>query len=423
MTETRAIRLAHRVLKWATCLYPPERRVWGEAILAEVHFAEDSGELSWWTFGGLMVALRAFFLNLLSKLFRGAFKHEPGFNPSGGGSPKMPWRLAIACAAISAALLCVPDFRQALATAPLVGKAWWTGNAFPSVETARWEKLGREAESRGDAATMAFVAMRLADRKAGHVEKAVETAKHAVSKDPGLTWTYYFVALPNHDRESRVMSNSYLLQALRQWDPDNALPYIATAEEQVSADAQKLGPPWHEWMDRAFAAPIYDDYSVRRWELERQVMRQQGINDPVSALTAMAQVRLPDFHLLRRYADLRFAEGAEAEHEGHWEQAAAEYRSVAEFSRRMRQRDLKEPTLRDFFANLLEGDSLKRLQPVLPRLGHIQEAQITAATIQERDREDAAFRREWAKTDPFFSSAARWMYVWGLLLGLQPCTL
>jgi hypothetical protein len=55
--------------------------------------------------------------------------------------------------------LFVPDLRQALNTVT----GLWRRAIVPVDETLRWEKLGREAEARGDATTMAFAAKRLSD--------------------------------------------------------------------------------------------------------------------------------------------------------------------------------------------------------------------------------------------------------------------
>ena len=80
-------RFAAGVLQWATRLYPPEKREWGEAILAESYEVTGAGPKLRWTLGGLNMALRAF----LSNLFSFGSK-RPGLDsgPQGAIAP-IPW--------------------------------------------------------------------------------------------------------------------------------------------------------------------------------------------------------------------------------------------------------------------------------------------------------------------------------------------
>src|SRR5580658_3613954 len=183
MAKTFASRITVRMLKWALHLYPPEKRAWGEAILAEADSTTELGAALSWTIGGLMVAFRAFFSRLIR---RPAAKNEPALI-GGQVPPPVPWKLAFTCLAISGGLLFVPDLRQALS----VTYSSWTSEFLPRDETAKWQKLGREAETRGDAEAMAFVAMRLPDASGDRFDDAARLADYAIAIDPSLTWTYY----------------------------------------------------------------------------------------------------------------------------------------------------------------------------------------------------------------------------------------
>jgi hypothetical protein len=57
-------------------------------------------------------------------------------------------------------------------------------------------------------------------------------------------------------------------------------------------------------MSKAFAAPRYDSYITRRFELERRVLREHGLDRPAVVMLSMAGYELPDFAIVVDYADL-----------------------------------------------------------------------------------------------------------------------
>jgi hypothetical protein len=126
-----------------------------------------------------MMALRSYFSNLFSKPFR---RRQGGSEPvflGSAGALQLRWKLVIGCWIVSAVLLCTPQMRQALSAVVPTWKAFFTGNfrPYPKEETARWQRIGREAEARGDAAAMAFAAMRLADPAGKYLDDAVRLAR------------------------------------------------------------------------------------------------------------------------------------------------------------------------------------------------------------------------------------------------------
>lgn len=416
--DNLANRIARRVLQWAVGLYPPEKRAWGEAILAEGDSATQLGEALSWMIGGLMVAFRAFF----SRLIRPAAKNEPALIGSAQAPSPIPWKLVFVCLAISGALLFVPDLRQALS----VTFSSWRAEFVPRDETATWEKLGREAEARGDAEAMAFVAMRLPDVNGDRFDEAVSLAEHAVAKDPSLTWAYYFLAQRRGDSRFHGSAHPELTQHLQEWDPRNAVPYLAEADEIASAhsadpqwrawpnvsvdppkqeDVARLrarDPRWLELMGRAFAAPTYDAYFDRRLNLDLQVMQRLGVMDPQRAVNAyFSGNRLPNLVHWREYAALRVAEGEEAERAGQWENAASEYWAVAQFGQRVCLGGKSDVEVELVIARGLQESAFKHLQPVLLKLGRVQEAQAVAYAAQlqhsENDEARALSRAEWQR--------------------------
>jgi hypothetical protein len=436
-SSNSADRIAHRVLRYAIRFYPAEQRAWGEAILAEADAITSLNTALSWTIGGLMVAFRVFLSHLVRRPFA---KNEPALLGPAQAPPPLPWKMALVCLTISAGLLFVPELRQAFSVTFSISHEILTHRD----DSARWEKIGRDAESKGDAAAMAMAAIHLADPRERHSEGAMQLARQAVGKDPTLTWIYSFLAQQDKGSPSRP-ADADLSHELQRWDPNNALPYLALAQEAafqyehephavdlaspagssdkylsepVLTQVHERGPQWRQWMDRAFAAPAYDDYIARRLDLDRKVTQQYAIVDPVATLAAATRMRSTNLLDLRIYSQLRLAQGHQAELAGHWEDAASEYWAVAQFGQRMRsttQRELGEGYIADLIANALQVDAFERLSPVLGKLGRPQEASVIAASAKEQRREESAFISDRERSGAFFGSSAWLVFVWAFL--------
>jgi hypothetical protein len=431
MAEPITSRIVVRVLKWAVQLYPPEKRAWGEAIVAEADSAAEVGASVSWMIGGLMVAFRAF----VSRLFqRPAGKNETLLAGPAQIPPPIPWKLAVACVAISGALLFVPDLRQALS----VTYSSWASEFIPRDETAMWQKIAREAESKGDAPAMAFAAMRLPSPEGERFDEAVRLAEQSVAKDASLTWTYYFLAQRRGDSRFHGSPHPELTQLLQEWDANNAVPYLAEADEIASAhsgdpqwrvwpnvsvdppnpeDIARLrarDPRWLELMGRAFAAPTYDAYFDRRLNLDLKVMQRLGVMDPQLAVDAyFSGNRLPSLVHWREYAALRVAEGEEAERGGQWENAANEYWALAQFGQRVCLGGKLDVDVELVIARGLQESAFKHLQPVLLKLGHAQEARVVAyaAQLQHAENDETRARSRSVGQRLFMFSVASGLWV------------
>jgi len=405
MADTAARRIMQNILTCAIRLYPSEKRAWGEAIVAESSSVTEFSAALSWTVGGLMVAFRAFF----SRVFRRpAAKSEPALNGPAQVPPPLPWKLVLVCLAISGALLFVPDLRQGLS----VIFSSWRDEFHPRDEAALWEKIGREAENKSDAAAMAVAAMRLPDPEGNRFDVAVRMAENAVAKDPSLTWTYYFLAQRRSDSRFRGSPHPELIQRLQEWDPQNAVPYLAEADEiaqthehdpqwrgRGSSKEEKIAhirgrdPRWLALMDRAFAAPVYGAYFAQRLDLDLRVMQRLGVIDPQLATTAyFSGDVLPSILNWREYADLRLAQGEEAERAGKWEDAASEYWAVAQFGQRVCLGHKGEADVELLIARDLQERSFNHLQPVLLQLGRTKEAQVVAYAAQLQHAENEEMR-------------------------------
>jgi hypothetical protein len=391
-----------------------------------------------------MVAFRAYFSNLFR---RSTNRRESMVVGPMQAPPPMPWKFAFLCIAASVALLFVPDLRQALS----VTYASWRGGFARYDESPTWERIARDAEKSGDAAGMAFAAVRLADAEGKHFDEALRLAQRAVAKDPSLTWTYYFLDRREQDTRFHGKRHTELLERLRAWDAGNAVAYLATAEEAARAykhdpnshkaddsaltpdedrslkepfrsEIRGFGPQWREWMDRGFAAPVYDDYLGRWLDLSRQVTRQYAVGDPIAALFGYWAMQVLDVNEMRVYVELRLARGDEAQRAGRLEDATSQYWSVAQFGQRMRlstQRPMSEGYIQDLIANEVQQEAFQHLQPLLRQMGRSQEAEVVAAEAENAIKERSAYRWESQRTDAFLSSSALLVQFWTGLLALS----
>ena len=394
MADSAASRIMQSILTRAIRLYPPEKRAWGEAILTESNYVTERRGALLWTVGGLMVAFRAFF----SRLFRRpAAKNEPALTGPEQPPPRLPWKLVFVCLVISGALLFAPDLRQGLS----VIFSSWRDEFRTENDTAMWAKIAREAESKGDAATMAVASMRLSDPQGIHFDDAVRLADEAVAKDPRLTWTYYFLARRKSDSRFQGSRHPELIQRLQSWDPHNSVPYLAEADEIAQTHEKDpqwrsrgsketridhiraRDPRWLALMGQAFAASTHDTYFARRLDLDLQVMQRLGVINPqLATLAYFSADALPSILNWHEYADLRIAAGEEAERAGHWEDAASEYWTVARFGQRVCLGHKGNADIEVVIARALQEESFKRLPTVLLRLGRPQEAEFVADAAQ-----------------------------------------
>jgi hypothetical protein len=158
---------AERVLRWALRLYSPDERAWGDAIKAESYLIVGFFPRLWWAMGGLITAFRSF----RARSWNFSKRTRTSCNRSQKPVAPLGWKRALICVVVSASLLLAPGVRQGLR---LVVNSWY---GFVEPDISPWRTLAREADSRGDASTMACAAMRLP------LEEAIPLAKRAVTKD------------------------------------------------------------------------------------------------------------------------------------------------------------------------------------------------------------------------------------------------
>jgi hypothetical protein len=251
-----------------------------------------------WTLGCLLLIIRQAFLSALLTAL-----HAPAdsWNSLKDEAPVMRnGKLAAAFALVlTAAFSLTMGFRQAItiASVTLTGRP----QSYSDIAPQDLDKMRSAAEQRGDARMLAFAALH-----DGRSDVAHQSADRAVSIDPRLTWIYYDLTHRPVSDDQRARD----LARLQQWDPENGLIYLAQADLLA---AQGLAPalksklsgnePWVQLVARAFDAPQYNSYQRERFDLEREVAREQGSLNPLRLANACAGGRLQGSLLLRRYAE------------------------------------------------------------------------------------------------------------------------
>lgn len=298
----------------------------------------------------------------------------------------------------------VSEFRQALQV-PAVRRQLEMG-VFKVGPAA----LVRDAEQEGDARTLAFVALNSPDQ-----EERARLAGQAVSLDPSLTWIYYWLATRN-PRPAQAREWTDQLQA---WDPENAIPYLLEAEllrEERKDDWPGWGEldawaeetEWRQAMEKAFAAPRYDSYINRWFELQRSLLREQEWDDPLSMIAGLAGYPIPSLLNVLAYGNLQVDKlGKEAEEAGRLREAEQHYWAVAHFGERMQ---LGGRSFIDQAIALAQRiKAYEALAPLLRRTGREDEA----ASLEHATERLEQVKARWRGKDPLTHSSH---YDWSALM-------
>ena len=295
---------------------------------------------------------------------------------------------------LSASFLFLPPFRQALEALPASwgarGDEDWYATWLERRGELRTEVLQgwvRTAEQRRDSRTLAFAALHLQSQ-----EKSKRLADEAVALDPQLSWVYFHLAGRN-DHNPSIPQWAARLQS---WDPDNAIPYLIAAQAislrrrshgasivtPAYLDALANETAWRDLMSKAFAASRYDSYITRRFELERRVLREHGLDRPAVVMLSIAGYAIPDLANVRDYADLLQEKlAAERERAGREEEARSYYWTVAHFGERVQLGSATD--IERLIAAGLRAKAYERLLPLLRRRGEEDEA----ATVEFSSRQ------------------------------------
>ena len=340
---------------------------------------------------------------LRSELFRSVEGARlPVWEQNGIFSPRrLPVWIALA---LTLLLLATPSFRQALRIMPLPGRDYsdWSPRVFSESALRRLERSGDKQKY---ARALAFVALHDPDGNA-----AMRAAEKAIVLDPQLTWISAHVIQAT---ATRVPPPSYdphpWIERLKAWDPQNGFVYLLEAD----ANVHYWEPPWSKYgaaplpslrlalaaeprwripMEKAFAAPRIDSYGSQQFALDRQVLKEQGLDDPVMLMIASASQLIPDFTAIKMYAAYQIEDvGERAEKAGHPEDALAAYWNVAHFGGKLHSENSMD--IEEFLEAQLRREAYAKMLPLLRREGRTSETAAVESALGNLPSLDARLRQ------------------------------
>jgi hypothetical protein len=377
-----AARFARWLLGRAVRYWPKENRAWGLALAAEIDETASASETVRWSMGGIMLFTRS----VLSSAWAWMKLPLGSSLPAGGpqGPSLLPKRSRLFTATILAAttlLFLLPESREAFRTV----RASWLGFILTNSDERKLEEMGARAEKDKDASMLAFVALGTHDPKRGQ-----ELVEKSVALDPKLVWIY---GAKNH-RMDYYPARQDWLDRLHEADPGNAVPLLlaaaALAEPKLSPnyrdeDFAKLGndPQWMALMERAYAAPHYDSYLQKHFQLMRMAWERDRYLPPVIVFYGMWSHAIPDLRLIRLYGDIEIREAKKAQAEGDEEKAEKLANQVGAFG--MRVADSNGPFIEKLVGIAVARNAQLELAELYASEGKTEEARLATSRVTELD--------------------------------------
>jgi hypothetical protein len=361
-----------RAFSGIVALWPADSRDWALAMQAELGEIESTQGSLRWLAGGIMSLGKAW--------WNGAFS---GDSKKEHAPVKKPGLLAALTAVAALALLLIPSAHQGLRAV-----LWsWQPNR-EATEQAQYMQMAREAESQGDAKTMAFAAMRL-----GSWKDLVSYSNKAVALDPSLTWIFsqgFFgdVYVP----ESRDWPAK-----LEAWDPGNGVAFIIQAEIRVAelshaANSSLRGPKqdsqWLEAGRKAMESPRYDSYHDRRLQLDREIIRARGMKDPDVIVGSSLRSGWINLWLVQVYSKALLDEAKAAVERGDQQTATRDAWAVAHFGELLRAHGGTEIERLSSVEYLRPAYTI--LQPLVAAEGRSDEAKMLSQELEAMEPGDWA---------------------------------
>jgi len=334
-----------RLLACAARLTPEVHRSWSDAMLGEFEAIDSDVEAFWWSLGSAFTLMRvSLAATVRAELERGLTMSRVF--------------MVVSVLLLVVLWLATPVVRHGVL---LVGESWSAGLYAPldAATNRDVRKVRADQTSQTDPEALAYLALNESDSS-----NADSLITKAVQRDPRLGWGYALLAKAHtKDPITKVW-----IQKSREYDGNNGLiPLLAARETRLQAQGMPLGKgvaqEWEAQMQRAFAAPEYNDYMRERMDLQRTIMRRYGVGSPISLLAVIYRIHLfEDIHL---YADKLVLE---ANRTGD----LSKYREVISFAQRLylgASTDLEQ----NMAKNLLER-SMGILSPKLQAQGRNDEA-------------------------------------------------
>jgi hypothetical protein len=293
---------------------------------------------------------------------------------------------------LAASYFAMPQFRQAIETPWLMRRI--ENGDFDSLRISQAQQWKADAESHHDAHLLAFIALSTDDMR-----EATRLADLAVAADPKYAWVYYHVF--GRDNRRKLPETLALAKKIQAFDPDNAVGYLMEAEHvrESNGSFTKLLVPtkasyeerfaqteWRELMQKAYAAKKYDSYSIARFDLERHVLHEKGLDNPIRVALSLATYPIPNLLNIREYANLRTNyQGKNAADAGNSKEALDHYWAVARFGERMQLGS--NLIIEQVIATSVQEIAYKPLMDLLRKTGETQSAdsiQYSSDFLQRR---------------------------------------
>lgn len=407
-----SVRFARWLLGCAVRYWPEETRAWGMALAAETDETASTLEALRWSWGGIMLFARSVVASASTWLKLPAGASLPGkAEPS--GTPVLPRRsrLFTAGALVAAVfVLLLPLGRQART---MVGDSW---NEFrlSASERRELDKLAARAEKENDAATLAFVALRVDDPG-----RYSALADRAVSLNPDLVWIYG----AGHNHWARLTAPEQQgLESLRVSDPDNAVPVLLAADAvaQRSLDEEDKhrsravnrevllasNSDWMALMETAFIKPRYDSYEQRHAQLISRVWNRERYLSPSVVIEGLWARAIPNLLNQRVFSNIQIREAEKAAAAGDWNKAERLLGEVESFGERVAAANSTK--IEKLIGLAIERDANHARVKLYTGAGQTAEAQKAGLLIQQIDDAMAALRPSQGREQTFRR--------WGILL-------
>src|SRR5690348_4016866 len=303
-------------------------------MLAELHHIEGDWSALGWSVGSAAVLARHAFLALFvpsnAQTDGNFFREEKPMRKSTAIA-------AAVCIAASLLFFAAPTFRDAFQLSVtqwrgLMRAAFSTG--YVSFDRGPdYSKLAARAEANHDAEGLAFFALHRRSANDG-----AKWADGAVALNPQLTWIYAVMANGLRPRSEIDV----WISKLKQFDPQNAVPYLIQAEAVQESEVRSgkfiyreylTDPEWLNAMASAFASPKIDTYGDRVKDLDREVAQRYGIYDAHAAQNEYFLIAgaFPGMGNSIDYVKLLVSSGNDLAARGDHAGAEKEYRRAAHF--------------------------------------------------------------------------------------------
>jgi hypothetical protein len=332
---------AFALLRFAIWIAPHDTHDWGHAMLNELNHVEGNWSALLWSLGGAgVLAKHAMLALILPGTHRRTVSTATELFAKEIPMRKATLTATAACVAASLLFFLAPVFRQAFR----VSLAQWhdvlhvkSQISFAGPDTdPELDSLAKKAEQNHDAEALAFVAIRHPKQT-----ERVRLADEAVHLDPNLTWVYAI-----NGALELSSSGTERLSALKQWDPQNALPHLLAAQKigvtfthskEFPWSKVEPNPAWEKEMDAAFQSPKLDTYLDRQKQLDQRVLSRYHLDDPFQAASDGNWYGFPSYGVwyCTLYAQSLLESGQALEAQGDRKAAFEKYSAVARFGQMM----------------------------------------------------------------------------------------